>query len=427
MRGLALTALAAGSLVWLARPANAAEITKVMSSFDKDMPFGLDLDVGYERDQRRGLINRENHQDGTIEDVAELRYTEITQSLPIHLAVGLWHDLELHASLPIVLGDDRSWGYPGLDSTGHVVTDANTSTVQNNCITPRGTYNCSDPAAGPIFKTPGAAYRQGVGNLTVGAAFAPFSEKRDSSKPTWLIGFDYTYPLADAIDPTLATTSDKPGPLGDKVHRYTPYMAMSKRVGAIDPYIKIQAVIPVLGPDYYSNCDHPEKLAYAENCGTGPWDRPTTGEKPPYYGTAIFGAEFWAYDDPERHQAVTIDLRGVGTFVSEGRYYNELSDALGKLLYTEQYMTLGGQITVNARAAPYVQLQLTAGYYHDTDHFLTDESVGQDLDGNKEVDLDNHNHEINPTYDFRYDSVGRRFRISQVNVFTVAATGVLTF
>ena len=445
MRGLKSAVVAA---VWLAAlPAHAADITNVLSSFDKDQPFGFDLQVSYDRLQHRALINRENHQlanpadpsSGGIIDVAEARFTEVNQKLPIRAAVGLWHDLELHATLPIVLLDARTWGYPG----GGITSPGNSS-VTNNCITGQGDYKCGTSAAAfpASYGTAsggstglGSAYRAGIGDLTVGAAWAPFNEKRDDTKPTWVIGFDYTYPLAGTINPSKATTTSNTGPLGDGVHRYRPYLAFSKRVGVIDPYVQMEAILPYNGPNYYSNCDSPSTQSYAANCGGGAsanggvpyWTRPTTGEQAPFIGKATFGAEFWAYDDPEHHQYVTIDLRGEGSFISDGRYYNEMSDALGKLLYTEQYFRVGGHIGINARAAQYVQVKLVAAYYHDTDHFLTNESVGQDLNGNGQVDLNNNSQEVSPNYDFRWDSVGRRFRISQVNDFEVSATGQLTF
>lgn len=429
MKGLAYALVAV--LALSALPAGAAELTRTISGFDQGMqfPLGVDLQVSYERLQHRGLINRENHQSGDIVDVAELRFTEIKQQLPIRLAIGLWHDLELHASLPIVLGWTRNFNYPS-------ITDAAHSTVANNCVTARGDFKCGQ--AGNFYDPNAEVHRSGVGDLTVGMAFAVLSEKRDDTKPTWVLGFDYTYPLASQLDPTVATSATSPGAIGDKVERFEPWMAMSKRVGMVDPYLKFSATLPHLIGGYYSNCDHPNKLAFPENCPGGgdpsaDWTRQDTGEKPPYVGTLIFGAEFYAYDDPEKHQSFAIDLRGTGQFISEGRYYNEMSDQLGKLLYTEQYLHMGGTLAINARAAEYVELRLAASYFRDTDHFLTNENVGVDNNGNGRVDLPGApsdrdlTGEINPTYDFRWDSVGRRFRIGQVNDFYLSATGVVTF
>src|SRR5207253_731987 len=96
------------------------------------------------------------------------------------------------------------------------------------------------------------------------------------------------------------------------------------------------------GPGWYSNCDHPDTVAPGggatigrpENCGTDAWKRIDTGLKPAHRGGIIFGSEFNAYDEPSKHQKVAIDLRGIATYVSEGRYYNEMSDLFRKYLYT---------------------------------------------------------------------------------------------
>jgi hypothetical protein len=287
-----------------------------------------------------------------------------------------------------------------------------------------------------------------VGDLTVGMAWGILSEKRDDTKPTWVLGFDYTYPLASVIDPSVPATASNPGAVGDKVQLFEPYIAISKRLGYVDPYLKVSATIPHLLGGFHSNCDDNQtaaaagspstSTAFPENCPGGSdakstWSRQDTGEKPPYLGTVVFGAELYAYDAPEKHQSLTIDLRGTGQYVSQGRYYNEMSDQLGKLLFTDQYLHMGATFGINFRGAEYVELRLAASYWHDTDHFLSNENVGNDLNGDGKVDLPaspstpDTTGELNPSYDFRYDGVGRRFLIGQVNDFEFSATGVLTF
>jgi hypothetical protein len=154
-------------------------------------------------------------------------------------------------------------------------------------------------------------------------------------------------------------------------------------------------------------------------------------------GGLIFGAEFYPYDNPARKQRVSIDIQFGALYVSEGRGYNELSDAIGKMLYSEEYFTLGGSIGVYARPVEYVQLKLNASLYTDTEHFLTNEPIGKDVNHNCRgdsgascVDLGNpggNSVEVSPNFDFRYDMPGTRFRISEVTVFTIMATGVVNF
>ncbi|HEY3446998.1 MAG TPA: hypothetical protein VGK67_11570 [Myxococcales bacterium] len=446
---LVLLCLAAAALS--PAPAGAAEITRVASSFDKDNPFDLDVWVGFERTQRRGKITRERHQDGHIADVLELRYQSIHQSLPMRLAIGLFHDLELHVGASVVFNHDQSWWYPAekLDDGSLAVTDAN-STVHNNCLDPRG--NVLDPAcvsgpgsgSKPIFESQGSTHRAGFSDVSFGLAWAPLSDRRDDTKPKWVLTFDYSMPTGlldkeSVMKPWTTAAITGKGPIGDGAHRFSFSTAISKRLGAIDPYLKFMYTYGLATSNSVTNCQmndakKTELMGYAENCGTGPWTVSETGLKPPHVGGFVFGAEFFPFDNPDKFQSVSIDLQLGAIYISEGRTYNELSDAIGKLLYNEEYLSLGGSIGVYGRAAKYVQLRVNASLYTDTQHFLTSEPVGKDLDGacrgdasSRCVDLDNHSGEISPNFDFRYDMPGRRFRITEVTVFQIMATGVVNF
>ena len=437
-----LSLLAAGLAVALTVPApvDAAELTRVASSFDLDNPFDLDFSVGYARTQRRAKITRERHQDGHIANVIEMRYHQVTQEMPMRLAIGLYQDLEIHVGASIVFSDQRLWRYPGLDEDGQIVTNENNSTVTNNCSTASGNpplvdAECSGDSfsnAQAIFEIPGKSYRSGLSNINVGIKWAPLSDLRDDTKPKWTLGFDYGTPSSSLLDPSRPTSDSQPGAIGDKAHRLTVSTALSKRIGAIDPYVQLHYTFPTRASGYYSNCENPDNLGNPQNCGVGPWSFKETGYKPPHVAGLLFGAEFFAYDDPSRRQSVSIDLQLGGNYVSSGRTYNELSDALGKLLWTEEHMTVGGTFGLNARPAEYVQLRLGASLYHETEHFLTGESIGKDIDGACQGDtsktcVELGTNEVNPTFDFRYDMPGRRFRISETNVFTVMATGVVNF
>lgn len=430
---------ATGVLLALPGAAFAAEVTRVATAFEADKPFSLNLDVGFERTWRQGRITRESRQasasgTGTVmAEVVELRYSELTNQLPMRAAFGIFRDLELHLSTSLVFFQQKSWGY----DVG--VSDAS-STIHNNCVDKRAPQEkppfcgpTQDGTPQPIFGVPGKSYRAGLGDFILGFSWAPMNDQKDDTKPRWVLSFDYGIPTASAANPSQATSSASPGAIGEKAHRFNFSTALSKRLGAIDPYVKITYSLPTRAPGFWTNCNTPEKLAYPESCGDGPWTAKETGIKPQHRGGILFGAEFYPYDDPAKHQRVGFDIQLGGTYVSEGRVENELSDALGKLLYTEEYLTLGGHVGVYARAADFVQLRLNASLYHDTEHFLTNEPVGKDRNnscpsgGKPCIDLDNKAGEISPNYDFRYDTPGRRFRVNQVTVFSVMATGTVNF
>src|SRR5262245_47278549 len=79
--------------------AHAAELTRVASSFDEGHPFGLFVDLGFERTQRLESILREVHTgppDNLLEAEPFLRYVSQDLRLSLDIHAGLWHDVEFH-------------------------------------------------------------------------------------------------------------------------------------------------------------------------------------------------------------------------------------------------------------------------------------------------------------------------------------------
>lgn len=407
--------------------ATAADITRVASSFEDDHPFGMFIDVGFEDTLRRTKIQREvlpSSSGGTRQLQDELWYKGNDARLNIDLAIGISPDVELSLGLPIVLAQNESWDFVS-------GTNASNSSIINNCLRANGTLTdpaCATTGAGamPLFNVPLQTYRGGLGNMRFGLAWAIFNQKKDDTKPTWKVAFNYEAPTAKQLDPSVITAADDRGAVGDRVHKYSVSTALSRKIGISEPYFQIHYTVPVLGPGYYSNCDNrnvdPQNLGAPENCGAEGWDRPTTAIHMPHVGGVMFGTELQVYDQPDRK--FKLDLRAIANYVSEGRYYNELSGALRKLLYTEDYLQVGGQFGLTVQLSEVVSIKGTGMYLYNTDHALTAEKIGKDLDGNGSVDLTANPREINPNFDFRTDFVSRRFYASESRDlrFNLAAT-----
>jgi hypothetical protein len=406
--------------------ANAAELTRIASSFEPDDPFGMYLSVGYVREQQKAEILREFPQAGDLQEVSEQRYLAVDNRLELTLQLGLWQDLEFRYRLPVVFSFSQQWDHA-------LGTTAENSTVTNNCLQANGMLldpNCPASGAGarPLYEVPNSSYRTGLGNMHFGLAYALFNERKDPSKPMWIVGADYEAPTATLWDPTQLTSEESPGSIGDKIHRYTFFTSFSKRLGPADPYFKLSYTLPVRAPGWYSNCDNPDpsRMGAPENCGTAAWSRRETGIRPAHRGGVIFGVELNAHENPAAHQKVVLDLRGMADYVSEGRYYNELTDVLGKLLYTEDHLRVGGSLGATAWAAQYLGISGRATLLYTTEHTLTNEQIGRDLDGDDVVDLGN-TAELNPNFDHRTDMVGRRFRLSESFTFRLEATATFRF
>ena len=409
--------------------ATAADVTRVATSFEDDDPFGMFLDVNFEHTRRRTKIMRETlpTDAGTRQLASELWHKEFDTRLNLGLTVGIFRDVELSFGLPVVLARNESWNFTS-------ETHPSTSTILNNCLRANGSLTnpaCATTGAGevPLFAVPLEAFRGGLGNMHFGLAWAIFNQRKDDTKPTWVVGLDYEAPTAKLLDPSILTAGDNRGAVGDRVHKYTLYTALSRKSGIADPYFRMHYTIPVRGPGAYSNCDQlfvePQNLGRPENCGMPGWDRKTTGIQAPHTGGVTFGAEFLVYDQPNRKFA--LDLRGIGNYVSEGRYYNQLSGALRKLLYTGDYLQMGGQVALTARLSDMLSVRGSGTYLYNTDHALTDEKIGKDLDGNGSVDLTDNPAEINPNFDFRTDFVSRRFHASESRDIRIELSGTLSF
>jgi hypothetical protein len=137
--------------------------------------------------------------------------------------------------------------------------------------------------------------------------------------------------------------------------------------------------------------------------------------KLPFVAGFVFGSELIPYEDALEHQKLSLDLRFFAELTSSQRFYNELTDATGKLHQTDAFMEVGGLLGLYLRASEYVQLQARASLSTRTAHYLTGEA------------LYNSSGSVNPNFDYRYDAPGRRFRISEVSIFALSFGGVVQF
>lgn len=367
--------------------ATAADITRVASSFEDDDPFGMFVDVGLEHSELRSTILRDVYAGAAKQRqlLPELAYTQLDTQLHIDVAVGISRDVEFSFGMPVVLHNEI-WNI----AAGH-----NERTV----------------AADGLFTPPTHANRVGLGNAHFGLAWAIFNQQKDDTKPTWVARFEYEAPTAPALDPYQDTISGSWTPVGDRVHKYTLSTALSRRIGVAEPYFKMYYTIPVQGPGAYTNCQHqdPEVLPGYASCGGTDWPRSESGIHSPTLVGVMVGSEFEVFKST--HQKFVLDVRFLNNYVGEGRYYNELSGALHKLLTSSDYLQVGGQLGLTGQVYDFLKIRGSAMFYYNTDHALTDESP------------DNNN----PNYDPRVDGVSQRFYASQSKAFRLDVTATLSF
>jgi hypothetical protein len=449
LAGLATAALVAAAPA----PARGAELTELATAAEPGNPFDLRFTIRWDRVEEQGTIRRESRSatenppfGGTV-DAAELEYERTRNTLVTRVAVGLYEDLELGVDVPYVLSDDHTWKYAlengipvgpnGPTSIGGS-NDPNVDAMNRACTGACQLFPVGDGQT---------VYHGGkLGDLRVGLAWAAFSERKDDTKPTWVVGFDATLPTAARYDPADGrdaewrsphADSGKTGNFGEKVWKWDLYTAVSHRMGAFDPYFKAHVTWMRKSNSTWSNCDgadtylnaraNPEMtFAGAANCADEGWEDEAAA-KLPYVAGLLFGAEIVPRENVRAEQKISIDVRLWADYVSRQRFYNELTDLSGRLHWTEPHYTMGGLLGFYFKASRNVSLNASASLAASTPHFLTGERLGRDGVESGDVTGATQNPNLNPNYDWRYDAVGRRFRITDTSVFALSVGGVLRF
>ncbi len=329
-----------------------SEVVQVVDAFDDDDLFDLHLSLGYQSTWKNAKILRESSltdpgfSDGGYSranlNVAE--YSERVSRLNARADVGLYKDLALVIRMPIVLSDDRE--LKGLNGS-----ESNQA------------YALAGAPGEQLFSLPfKSPTRSGIEYLAIGIDATPMNQARDSTKPTWLIGiegrFDVSEPMHacnknpsplnknSGLDPATATQLEcahysdinrngvggeypaalegrslegtfnggrKPG-ISRGVTALELHTFISRRVKYIEPYGGFRALFEFQNDSSdYGATDLKGSLV----------------NHPPLRGTMIFGLNVIPYEIRESFQRLAFDFRFAGTYVSEGRDYSELFDALG--------------------------------------------------------------------------------------------------
>ena len=456
--------LCLGLVVTAPLAAEAAWPTRVLTGAEKGSPFDLQFGVGWEYGTQAATINREWIQDGRATEVKELDWARSSQRMVLDLRVGLFHDLELHIAAPIVFYEDTELLFAtGVNDTVSTVFGDNTNANDPN-------YGGGAPARFPITEVPNRRERGGFGDMIFGLAWSPIVDHKDEAYPTLTLRADITAPTGSTRVPedigALAGGGGAGIGLGLTTFDLSVGLSKRMRIGTpyFDPYVLFGTRLPVT---------------------TG--SQNARGMKPPISGRFLVGTDLTVYEDTKTHQRYGFDVSFMTQYVSSGRFYSELSDFLpnfdqtkfrdaanpnrvdvpysayadpnnyafqlegarcgtvsnipcGELNQIDEYLNLRGSIAAHLQFAENVILRGGFAIDHNTDHFLTNERVGEDRD-NAQYDgadrdafvgrvnaqnLDGVD-ERSPYFDPRYDSVGRRFRLTGLVGYTFFVTAIASF
>ena len=294
------------------------EITSVVDAFDKDDPFDVHLSLGFRQSWKHSNIRRETSlfQPGLstggfvarTENVAS--YSQSTSTLDIGADIGIFRDLAVTFRLPLILSDSRQ--LDDLDGAS------------------KNPQRLADPTGnGQLFSVPfKSPSRSGVDFFSVGLDYAILNQQRDHTKPTWVVGVEGRFAVGSRLhacndaspggvkcpDPAHPGVDRDPG-ISRGMNGIAAMTVFSRRYGYVEPYsgFRFLAEFPQGNSDFGATNDLKGSLV----------------NHPPLQGTFLMGLEVIPWEHREQFQRIVADLRFQGTYVSPGREYSELFDALG--------------------------------------------------------------------------------------------------
>ncbi|GAB4199011.1 MAG: hypothetical protein OHK0013_08790 [Sandaracinaceae bacterium] len=404
-RALATTAtLVLGAVTLPTAPAAAEELvlmnepttyTDVVDAFDDHDVFDLHIHVGYLRQWELGRLQREVNGPAAMDDRAQTLLRDVgnyelqRNGLMFGLDVGVFRDLAIYARLPLILSDDRT-------------------------ISPRSGLDPSVIAAGgmPLFQLPPNGFRSptrsGVDWMSVGLAWSILNQHRQQWAPTWVLMVEGRFNIGEpmracGIDAGGGTVcrpdvdsmgNFAPGPYSAGVGRGVNALRIETRAsfreGMLEPYGGLMAQIEWPGSAGSLFLPSGDLRGYINRL-------------PPVQGRFTAGLAIIPWEDRQHFQRFTFDLRFQGDYVSEGRDYSPLFDALGSstnpylsnltyegvptmenpttdglgrvqfngLTDTQSHGRFGGQVTLEMQAAQYVRFQVGTTFMYSMPYNLT--------------------------------------------------------
>lgn len=393
-RGLAILTTC---LVVLAQSSlQAAEVTDIADAADtfqignieRDDPFDLYLQPRFGMTLQNGKITREpinrtglvgGCTENTSRDclpVDELRYERVTNIFDITAQIGVFQDLAITAGWSYVMSDTLKFRY------AQGVGPTNSTVDTDYDFNGDGTIDANDD----LFLHNYESKHQGSGPFSLGLLWGALNDERDPSKPSMVLKFNWLSPWSTTTyNPAKQRpTNANPGPVGDGIHYLTFGLAFSKRIGDfgligidpavnrrgfLDPYMNFEYTLPVVQRNLAIEAN--KKGAFAANVS--------------HVGRFHAGVEVVPYEDLKNSRKISIDLALRTAFFSEGRNWSLLTDPLQEYTFTEQYFFVGGGLGFYAQAAEFIRIKAGITLGHNTEHFLTNEDVGKDVNEDGEV------------------------------------------
>ncbi len=482
-RAHALALLALAVLLSLPGRARAVEWTEIASSFDDGDQFDLFMGVNYAFDARRAAIKRElsgapntGAVPGAVPVVKDLVFREDRHTITPWAKLGVFHDLQLGFSLPIVINLARSYEFdqrsdpcifPNPNEPATCINRTNSSTLLDGILPGlQGTddsigYDANDPDTGfaadskMVFRSIG---RSGLDQVNFNLSWAPMNQERDDTKPTWVLAAEVRISVGRIMRFNRNDPSADAG-VSRGVHELRLSTAVSKRTRWAEPYVYFwwQAPIGVRG-------DTPE-----DPDGSLYWDvgfGQRTKSVQQRAGTQ-FGFEAIVYDRRPQMERFSLEFTGRVEAHFNGMGYSEMWEPFafagdfrnypnGPLVVDpdptsatnqpishpgvtviENYLTFGGRFGIHAQLGERVKFNASFEIGRDQTHAITFTDAGTELPGcasgsmpcevNDDGVVTSGTQEVDPLHKQLIDIAGRRYLVDETTTYTAMVEGQILF
>jgi hypothetical protein len=438
------------------RHGTAAE-TDLASSFTARRRLDLRVSVAYLHQETRGQLKREVNSAIPEQDTAlvfrDLVFARSRDELALRAEIGLFRELMFHVELPVVLYESTRLAYdrsaspctlpPAPNAT---CIDAPNSSTVNDGIVGAGGFDGSRGGAGTSSPTlfqgarRGAAGGSGADALDTfhfGLSWAPFSQRLDPSKPTWVIGIEPRLSIGTMRAFDRAAPDANHG-VSDGIHRIAFRTAVSRRMGRLEPYFTLFYLVPI-----------PRQGSAFVDYGVT-----QRIQDPQHRAGGVIGTEIVAYERGRPDWRVVVDLRGRVEGHFAGRGFSEVWEMFASspglrcdetrnlacdptltrnpyqdrpytgLTAIDGYATLGLELAIDALLSRWFRLRAGFAYARDQSHLITGDERGvPTMPGGKISEAN----ELNPAYRPVVDQPGRRYLVDNVDTFDVRFTAQARF
>jgi len=428
----------------------------VIDAFDEDDPFDLNISVGFRHVREWGTVQRERggwdpmgadpHRHSRLwENIA--RHEHVQSIIDVALDVGIFRDLAIYGRLPIILSDTRSLSPTSDFDPSRLIVDNDGDGMSD-----------PDPLNGmpmpPLFDLTGgfkSPTRFGLDYIAAGLAWSIMNQNREPELPTWILMIEGRFNVGDPLvacdgarcrtwNESAGAWSFDDGAANGGMTRGTNALRVETRSSWRTRYVE-----PYAGLAFQIEWPASAERFFLPAGGLGG----IVNERPPILGELTGGVAIIPWENRADWQRFTIDLRVHGRYVSEGREYSPLFDALGTsknpyltepaiegdpsrgsnlrtvpffgLTDVQSHAELGGHLGIEVRAARYVRFALGATLWYVQSYLLTFADACNpnfDIDS---VDPDGNDPRrgtcsggiVNPNHRPVLDLPGQRFRVDE--------------